>query len=108
MEIFEDEKDRQIAEKTGSDNELFVTPAVRLTVVEAVDQQPAEPGDAGGSSQQQSQMKMMTYAMPVIFLFVLYDVSSGLLLYWTMTNILSIGQQLYINHRQKVKAKAKA
>ena len=93
---------------------LFIGSDIRLLpILMAVTQilssklmQPA--GSSGGSSQQQSQMKMMTYAMPVIFLFVLYDVSSGLLLYWTMTNILSIGQQLYINHRQKVKAKAKA
>ena len=91
---------------------LFIGSDIRLLpILMAVTQilssklmQPA--GSPGGSSQQQSQMKMMTYAMPVIFLFVLYDVSSGLLLYWTMTNILSIGQQLYINHRQKVKAKA--
>ncbi|MBQ3320316.1 MAG: membrane protein insertase YidC [Spirochaetia bacterium] len=93
---------------------LFIGSDIRLLpILMAVTQilssklmQPA--GSQGGSSQQQSQMKMMTYAMPVIFLFVLYDVSSGLLLYWTMTNVLSIGQQLYINHRQKVKAKAKA
>ncbi len=93
---------------------LFIGSDIRLLpILMAVSQiissklmQPA--GASGGSGQQQSQMKMMTYAMPVIFLFVLYDVSSGLLLYWTMTNILSIGQQLYINHRQKVKAKAKA
>ena len=93
---------------------LFIGSDIRLLpILMAVTQilssklmQPA--GSSGGSSQQQSQMKMMTYAMPVIFLFVLYDVSSGLLLYWTMTNVLSIGQQLYINHRQKVKAKAKA
>ncbi|GHT97117.1 membrane protein insertase YidC [Spirochaetia bacterium] len=43
------------------------------------------------------QMKMMLYAMPVIFFFVLYDVPSGLLLYWIMTNLLSMGQQLMIN-----------
>ena len=93
---------------------LFIGSDIRLLpILMAVTQilssklmQPA--ASSGGSGQQQSQMKMMTYAMPVIFLFVLYDVSSGLLLYWTMTNILSIGQQLYINHRQKVKAKAKA
>ena len=93
---------------------LFIGSDIRLLpILMAVTQilssklmQPA--GSQGGSSQQQSQMKMMTYAMPVIFLFVLYDVSSGLLLYWTMTNVLSIGQQLYINHRQKVKARAKA
>ncbi|GHT96064.1 hypothetical protein FACS1894141_5760 [Spirochaetia bacterium] len=43
------------------------------------------------------QMKMMLYAMPLIFFFVLYDVPSGLLLYWIMTNLLSMGQQLMIN-----------
>ena len=93
---------------------LFIGSDIRLLpILMAVSQiissklmQPA--GASGGGGQQQSQMKMMTYAMPVVFLFVLYDVSSGLLLYWTMTNILSIGQQLYINHKQKVKAKAKA
>ena len=90
----------------GSDIRLLPILMAVTQIISSKLMQPA--GSSGGSSQQQSQMKMMTYAMPVIFLFVLYDVSSGLLLYWTMTNILSIGQQLYINHRQKVKAKAKA
>jgi YidC/Oxa1 family membrane protein insertase len=44
-----------------------------------------------------SQMKMMLYAMPVVFFFILYDVPSGLLLYWIMTNFLSLLQQLFIN-----------
>jgi YidC/Oxa1 family membrane protein insertase len=58
-----------------------------------------------GAGQQQSagQMKLMTYAMPIVFLFILYDMPSGLVLYWTIQNILSIAQQLYINHRKKVK-----
>ncbi len=47
------------------------------------------------------QMKMMMYLMPLIFFFILYDMPSGLVLYWTMQNILSIFQQLYINSRQK-------
>ena len=90
----------------GSDIRLLPILMAVSQIISSKLMQPA--GASGGSGQQQNQMKMMTYAMPVIFLFVLYDVSSGLLLYWTMTNILSIGQQLYINHRQKVKAKAKA
>ena len=44
-----------------------------------------------------SQMKIMLYAMPVIFFFVLYDVPSGLLVYWIMANILTMVQQLIIN-----------
>ena len=44
-----------------------------------------------------AQMKMMLYVMPVVFFFVLYDVPSGLLLYWIMTNILSMIQQMAIN-----------
>ncbi|MDR3343688.1 MAG: membrane protein insertase YidC [Treponema sp.] len=44
-----------------------------------------------------AQMKMMLYAMPIIFFFILYDVPSGLLLYWIMSNLLSMGQQLVIN-----------
>ncbi|MDR2501452.1 MAG: membrane protein insertase YidC [Treponema sp.] len=48
-----------------------------------------------------AQMKMMLYVMPLIFFFILYNVPSGLLLYWIMTNILSLVQQLIINRYRK-------
>ena len=51
------------------------------------------------------QMKMMLYAMPIIFFFVLYDMPSGLLVYWIMSNILTMVQQVGIN---KVMARKKA
>jgi YidC/Oxa1 family membrane protein insertase len=38
-----------------------------------------------------TQQKIMQY-MPLIFLFVLYNMSSGLTLYWTVQNILTIVQ----------------
>ncbi|MDR0589582.1 MAG: membrane protein insertase YidC [Spirochaetaceae bacterium] len=44
-----------------------------------------------------AQMKMMLYAMPLVFFFVLYNVPSGLLLYWIMSNILTMVQQVAIN-----------
>jgi YidC/Oxa1 family membrane protein insertase len=44
-----------------------------------------------------SQMKMMLYVMPIAFFFILYDVPSGLLLYWIMSNVLTLVQQLIIN-----------
>ncbi len=43
-----------------------------------------------------SQMKLMTLGLPVVFFFILYNVPSGLLVYWIVTNVLSAGQQYYI------------
>jgi YidC/Oxa1 family membrane protein insertase len=48
-------------------------------------------------------MKMMTYMMPIMFFFILYNMPSGLLLYWTMQNIFTVAQQWYINHRRQKK-----
>ncbi|MDR1025349.1 MAG: membrane protein insertase YidC [Treponema sp.] len=44
-----------------------------------------------------AQMKIMLYAMPIVFFFVLYDVPAGLLVYWIMSNVLTMVQQLTIN-----------
>jgi YidC/Oxa1 family membrane protein insertase len=37
--------------------------------------------------------------MPVIFTFMFLNFPSGLVLYWLINNVLSIGQQMYINKR---------
>ena len=53
----------------------------------------------------------MTYLFPIIFFFVLYNTSSGLLLYWTMSNVFSIIQQFFTNvftKKKKVEQKIKA
>jgi YidC/Oxa1 family membrane protein insertase len=56
-----------------------------------------------------SQMKIMLYAMPIVFFFILYDVPSGLLLYWIMSNVLTMVQQVIINkYLAKKKAEALA
>jgi YidC/Oxa1 family membrane protein insertase len=53
-----------------------------------------------------TQMKFMLYIMPIMFFFILYDVPSGLLIYWIFSNLLTLVQQLVINkyflprHRQ--------
>lgn len=56
--------------------------------------------DASASN---NQMKIMGYAMPAVFFFMLYDMPSGLVLYWTVQNVLSIVQQAYINSMRKKK-----
>ncbi|MFQ3619788.1 MAG: membrane protein insertase YidC [Spirochaetales bacterium] len=54
------------------------------------------------STASNAQMKMMTYGIPIIFFFILYDVPSGLLVYWIVMNILTIFQQLYINKKRRL------
>jgi YidC/Oxa1 family membrane protein insertase len=42
-------------------------------------------------------MKMMMYAMPIAFFFILYNVPSGLLVFWIMSNIFTLVQQIILN-----------
>jgi YidC/Oxa1 family membrane protein insertase len=55
-----------------------------------------------------SQMKMMLYVMPVVFFFILYDVPSGLLIYWIFSNVLTMVQQVVINKYLAPKRAAQA
>ncbi len=48
-----------------------------------------------------TQMKVMMYGMPLFFFFIFYNAPAGLLLYWTVSNVIQLGQQLVINHLQK-------
>lgn len=57
------------------------------------------------STGSQANMKIMMYALPIVFFFILYDVPSGLLVYWIVTNVLTVLQQRYI---AKIKKKKKA
>jgi YidC/Oxa1 family membrane protein insertase len=47
-----------------------------------------------------TQAKMMLF-LPVIFTFMFLNFASGLVLYWLVNNVLSIGQQYYINKYAK-------
>ena len=46
-------------------------------------------------------MKLMQYFMPVFFFFILYNAPSGLLIYWTFTNVLSAIQQKAVTTYRK-------
>jgi YidC/Oxa1 family membrane protein insertase len=59
-------------------------------------QQKVSTVDTGGGSQQQMMMKMM----PVILLFIFWSMPSGLILYWTVQNILQVGHQLFVNRKK--------
>ncbi|MFW5777303.1 MAG: membrane protein insertase YidC, partial [Spirochaetota bacterium] len=53
------------------------------------------------ATQSSGQMKFMQLGLPVIFFFILYNVPSGLLVYWIFSNILTVGQQYYYNKVKK-------
>jgi YidC/Oxa1 family membrane protein insertase len=58
------------------------------------------PGTAVTPEQQQQQ-KMMMYMMPIMMLFFFYTMPSGLVLYWTTSNLLMIAQTSIRNVRKK-------
>ncbi|MBM3700050.1 MAG: YidC/Oxa1 family membrane protein insertase [Actinobacteria bacterium] len=49
--------------------------------------------------------KMITYAMPLLFGVISWSMPSGILIYWTTTNIWSIGQQWLVNKYVKKEAR---
>ncbi len=54
------------------------------------------------------QMKMMMWFMPVLMVFIFFKLASGLNLYYAVSNIATIPQQIWINNeRKKMKNKGK-
>jgi YidC/Oxa1 family membrane protein insertase len=53
------------------------------------------------TSQSTGQMKLMQLGLPIVFFFILYNVPSGLLVYWIFSNILTVAQQYYYNTMKK-------
>ena len=48
---------------------------------------------------------LMVYLMPVILLFIFWSLPSGLVLYWTTFNILTVVQQVLVNHLKQTQGK---
>ena len=54
-------------------------------------------GMTSSNSGNNASMKFMTYGLPLLFFFMFYNAPAGLLLYWTVSSIFQIGQQMIIN-----------
>lgn len=70
-------------------SELHILPFIFLAtqlITSKVTQSPASSG---------SQMKIIMYVLPTVFFFVLYNMPSGLMVYWISTNIITAAQQYY-------------
>jgi YidC/Oxa1 family membrane protein insertase len=70
----------------------YVTPIV-MGVTMYIQQRMSTPPSAGGN---EIQMKMMRF-MPLFFTWIFLNLPSGLVLYWLTNNVLTIGQQYWIN-----------
>lgn len=64
-----------------------------IMAIASIAQMRLMPSNPDPKAQQQQQLMKI---MPVMFAFVLYHMPSGLLLYWTTSTILSVGEQLLI------------
>ena len=51
--------------------------------------------------QTNAQMKMMSYALPVVFTFFFANFAAGLNLYYTASNIMSLPQQMYLSRARR-------
>jgi YidC/Oxa1 family membrane protein insertase len=58
---------------------------------------------AASTPEQQQQQKMMMYMMPIMMLFFFYKMPSGLVLYWTTSNLLMILQTSLRNLKKTTK-----
>lgn len=60
------------------------------------------------SAQSSGQMKFMTYGLPLIFFFLFYNAPSGLILFWTVSNVIQMIQQVIINKTKLAAAAQKS
>lgn len=58
------------------------------------------------TSMDPTQQRMMMVMMPLMFGFLFYTFPSGLVLYWLVSNLLAIAQQLWMNRRSKLQTEA--
>ena len=60
-------------------------------------------GSTAGQNQNAASMKFMMYGMPIMFFFLFYNAPSGLLIYWIVSNLFQMFQQIIINKMMKNK-----
>ncbi|PKL13600.1 MAG: hypothetical protein CVV50_03300, partial [Spirochaetae bacterium HGW-Spirochaetae-6] len=82
-------------------NNLNILPLL-LTVFSFIQTKVSQGGHANTG-----QGKMMEGLMPIIFLFIFWNMPSGLVLYWLMQTVFTILHQLYKNHRPSKKKSSK-
>jgi YidC/Oxa1 family membrane protein insertase len=65
-------------------------------------------GSIAGPESSPSQSKAFQYMLPVVFTVLFYRMPSGLVVYWIVNTVLSVGQQYYINKGVEKAERAKS
>ena len=81
-------------------NEIHLLP-ILYTVSMILSMKYTQSSQNQNAGQGKGMMWFMTYGMPILFFFILYSAPSGLLLYWSTQNLISMIQQFYTNYRLK-------
>lgn len=87
--------DLSIADTVGYLGSFPINPLPLLMGITMVWQMHMTPNTAQGSQ------KLILKWMPLLFVFLFYRVSSGLVLYWTVNNLVTILQTYWINRKMK-------
>ncbi len=83
-------------------NQMRILPFIYLAV-QLISGKITGNNGAATNAQTKTQMTLMMYGMPIMFFFLFYNASSGLLVYWTFSTIFQVVQQLIINGMMKKK-----
>ncbi|MCX8058827.1 MAG: membrane protein insertase YidC [Spirochaetes bacterium] len=81
-------------------NEIRLLPIIMIivSIVQTIIQ---SKGQVYTTQEQKTQSQIMSYLMPILFFFLFYNFSSGLVLYWTTQNIFSIIENYITNINNK-------
>lgn len=78
----------------GSEIRLLPIIMISVSIFQSIIQ---SKGQVYTSQEQKTQSQIMTYLMPILFFFLFYNFSAGIVLYWTTQNIFSILENYITN-----------
>lgn len=84
-------------------NELRLLPVIYVATQLLYGKVTQNGGMSASANQNQMSMKFMTYGMPLVFFFIFYSAPAGLILYWTVSNVFQMVQQVIINKMMNAK-----
>ena len=109
-------KKKKESEKVAEETKVEETKVQTASVEKKEDEKPKRilnPEDTkqgGNADQAQAMNKSMMYFMPFFTGWIAFSYSAALGFYWSLSNVLSILQQMYLNHKygEKFKEEVKA
>lgn len=80
-------------------NSINILPLIMVAAMVVQQKMSVSSSGAAVSEEQKQQQKIMLIMMPIMFGFIFYNMPSGLVLYWVVNTVLTIGEQAIILRR---------